>query len=366
MKETRLFDDIQRTHHGIIDLHEHYFPYLNRSARSKANQARKLCEEWFDCYKQDASESEINEFRKRFRDDRYEQHYSAWFELLVHQVLVRLGASIRIHPELPGTPDRPDFMADMDKPCVIVEATVVAPDDDQLTSYERDAIDKIRELKSDVFELIIESIQGTLERYIPKNQILPQLKKLLNGHNPDHVQAMIDRGGNQAAPRTTVRVDNWSITVRLWPVKPQHRGPRKSIVSGPPVSVCGDSVQNVQKKLKSKVRKYGQIQDPFIIALNVHSHISFDHIDAKNALFGRQGVWGTSASPHYRELSGVLLVTDTNSYCVPSTQACLYINPFAPSDIISRIPKSLYRFPHVTDGDNLIQGESVPSLLGLP
>lgn len=367
IKGLRLFDDIERTHQGAGDNHEPLFRYLNRSARSEANQARKLCDEWFDRYKQDASESEINEFRTRFHEKHNILHYSTWFELLVHQLLVRLGASVKMHPELLGTSNHPDFVANMDNSCMIVEATVVAPDDPS-ERYEQEVIEKLYQLKSEVFWLGIEEIIGTLTCDIPKKRILPKLQEFLNEHDPDQVQAMIDRQGYHTAPQETVEFEHWKMRVSLRPISPAQRGPKKNIVIGPIRSIdYGRHVPSVRRKIRRKAKRYGQIQDPFIIALNSYSrNASFDlEIDAKNALFGRGGVWGTSENPYYRELSGVLFFKDTNSYCVPSTQVCLYINPFAPSDVISRIPKSLYRFSHVKDGKNLIQGESVPSLLGL-
>lgn len=369
IKGLRLFDDIERTHQGTSDDHEPLFQYLNRSARSEANQARKLCDEWFDHYKQDASESEINEFRTRFRNDCNIHHYSTWFELLVHQLLVRLGASTRMHPELLGTSNHPDFIADMDKSRIIIEATVVAPDDDPSEHYERDAIEKLDQLKSEVFWVWIEEIQGTLTCEIPKKRILPKLQRFLSEHDPDQVQEMIDMQGHHTAPRETIEFENWKMTVSLCPIGPEQRGPKKSIVFGPIWAVdYGRHVPSVRRKIRRKVKRYGQIQDPFIIALNSYSQdASFDlDIDAKNALFGNDGVWGRCGNPRCKELAGVLFFKDTNSFSIPSTEACLYINPFAPSDVISRIPKSLYRFHRVIDGKNLIQGESVPSLLGLP
>lgn len=361
-----LFDEIERTHDGIKDPHESHFSFLNRSAWDDVEQARRLCEEWFKYYKQDASDGEIAEFRRRFRDKHNILHYSTWFELLVHQILVRLGASsIKIHPELSGTSKHPDFMADMDDSCIIIEATVVAPDDNSSTFYVRDVIEKIYQLKSEQFGLLIEEVQGTLERQIPKKHLLAKLQKFLNKHDPDEVMKLIDRGGRCAAPRKTIRHDEWQIKVSIHPISPNLRGPKKNIVSGPVFVKWGDDVPEVRKKIKSKVRKYGKIQNPFIIALNVYNHIGFDHTDARDVLFGREGIWGTSEDPQYRDLSGVVFFTDTNSHCVQRAPARLYINPFASPNIISRIPESLYRFPHVKDGNYLIQGESVSSLLGL-
>ena len=370
IKGLRLFDDIQRTQDGIRGPRQSHFCFLNRSAWDRSDKARKLCEKWFDRYKQDASQGEINDLQKKFRSKPSIGHYSAWFELLVHQILVRLGASsIDIHPELSGTSNHPDFMVNMDDSRMIVEATVVAPDDERSVKFQRDAINQLYRLQSEVFWVRIREIKGTLKRSVPERNLLKRVQAFLDENDPNQAPRMIAGLGNQAVLQKTFKFDDWQITIALRPMKPNDRGPKGNIVSGPggPIEY-GKHVPHVRKKIKDKAKKYGQVQDPLIIALNSYSRdASFDlGIDAKNVLFGDDGVWGTSENPRYKQLTGVLVIKDTNSHNISSTQARLYINPFASPDIISRIPKSLYRFPHVTDGDNLIQGESVPSLLGLP
>lgn len=369
VKGLRLFDSFQRTHAGISGYHEPLFCFLNRSAWDRSDEARRLCEKWFERYKQDASDGEITEFRRRFRDKHNILHYSAWFELLVHQLLAQLGASIKMHPNLPDTSSHPDLIVSMDGSSMIVEATVVAPDDDRLSVHERDVVEKLYQLKSEQFWLWIEEIKGTLKSNIPKKRFLPKLQRFLREHDPDQVQEMIDKRGYHTVPQKIIESGNWKMRVSLRPISPNQRGTKKNIVNGPIWAInYGGHVSNVREKIREKSGKYGQLQDPFVIALNSYSRdASFDlGIDAKNVLFGDDGVWGRCGNPRCKQLAGVLFFKDTNSFSIPSTEACLYINPFAPSDVISRIPKSLYRFPHVKDGNNLIQGESVPSLLGLP
>lgn len=64
-----------------------------------------LCEPWFDDYRKLVSTNELNSFVGTFRSKVDRQHYAARFELLTHQVLIRLGCSVKIHPDLYGKED---------------------------------------------------------------------------------------------------------------------------------------------------------------------------------------------------------------------------------------------------------------------
>ena len=137
----RLFEEFERTHDGPADPGESFYAYINRSRRPRAEQARDLCNLWAADYANDGPEDERSRFLGDFRSKGYRQHYAAWFELLMHQILVRLGFSLTIHPNLPGRDKHPDFAASSNDSRILVEATIVAPENDVFapSNYERDA-----------------------------------------------------------------------------------------------------------------------------------------------------------------------------------------------------------------------------------
>ena len=96
----RLFDDFERTYYGPADPSEPFYEFLNRIHDPRAEQARALCNQWFRDYANDATEDELARFLGNFcgRDNR--NHYAAWFELLTHQILVRIRLRYIVRLEL--------------------------------------------------------------------------------------------------------------------------------------------------------------------------------------------------------------------------------------------------------------------------
>ena len=177
-----LFKEFKRTHDGPGDPGESLYKYIYRSSRLEAAQARDLCNWWFADYANDVSEDELSRFLGDFRSKGLKQHYAAWFELLTHQLLVRLGFSVTVHPDLPGNDKHPDFEALSNGYRILVEATVVAPDNDPFapSDYERDAQEKFSQLEIANFTTRIAASQ----------------------RNPE---AMPEEEGNQAGIRKTRR-----------------------------------------------------------------------------------------------------------------------------------------------------------------
>ena len=94
MGDFTLYDNIHRDYLGAARYSEPQFAYLNRSARLEANLIRALLEAWFSRY----PPAEAADLRARFRSSNDLQHHSAFFELFVHELLLKLGLHPQIHP----------------------------------------------------------------------------------------------------------------------------------------------------------------------------------------------------------------------------------------------------------------------------
>ena len=89
-------------------------------------------------------------------------------------------------------------------------------------------------------------------------------------------------------------------------------------------TVYNSSVPNAKQKIKDKLKDYGPTDDPLTLAVNVYNLGVFNpEIDGHNVLFGKDGIWNGSRSG----LAAVLFFSNTYSYAVPSTEACLFVNP---------------------------------------
>lgn len=363
----RLFDNCERTHDGPADMGESLYAYINRSARLRAEEARMLCERWFAQYAKSASPDELNRFVGDFRSKYDKQHYAAWFELLIYQILVRLGCSVKIHPDLPDSGKHPDFVALAGGARALVEATVVAPTRDSLapTDCERDAQKKFTQLEIANFTMRIAQVSGTLDRYLKNKEIKREFGRLIAEYDPDEVQRRIDQVGYFTPPKRTLHFGDWHILVELWPLPPEKRAPRKARVASWPQGGAYDaSVPQVRDKIRKKLRHYGTTADPLILAVNVHNLGGFDPvIDGHDSLFCKGGLWSPEGPPRTTP-AAVLFVANTNSYAVLGTRTCLFINPAADLDTL---PQALLRLTHFRRQVRYerVDGESVARILGL-
>ena len=122
------------------------FEYVNRSAEPEIERIRNLLERWFRDYAATAQK----DVRKRFRSRNQDTHQSAFFELLVHALLRRLGCEVKAHPNIPGSAKQPDFHVCTGDRSFYLEATVIGRDrrDTPATSAEQDVLNKLNALES--------------------------------------------------------------------------------------------------------------------------------------------------------------------------------------------------------------------------
>src|SRR5437763_17029984 len=98
-----LFAYILRTLRGPGNYTEDTFSFLNRSAWPAFEAVRNLLESFFRRY----PPSESAELKSKFET----QFESAFFELYLHELLLRLGCEVAVHPTLNGIGAKPDFLA---------------------------------------------------------------------------------------------------------------------------------------------------------------------------------------------------------------------------------------------------------------
>ena len=367
---TRLFDDFERTYYGPANPGEPFYKFLDRFADPRAARARDLCNLWFPKYVNDAPTDELPRFLGNFRGKDDGQHYAAWFELLTHQILVRLGFSVTVEPklEVSGRELKADFAVTSNGSRILVEATVVAPDNDPFapSDYERDAQQKFTQLEIANFTASIVRVKGSLKRHLKKKEIERKFGRIIAKHNPDDVRSRFDQCGSTALPVEPISFGDWHLLVELRPRPPDKRAPRKARVAPwPQVKMHDSSVPNAKQKIKKKLKKYRELADRLTLVVNVHNLGGFDvNVDGHDVLFEKDGIWDPVRGSNRQGPLAVLFVTDTNSYAVPNTRACLYANPSIDPAIL---PSAFLRLPYVhgPSGSERHDGESVASILGL-
>ena len=86
-----LFDDTKRTDARQQQIKESIFACLNRSARREIIEICGRLESWYERFPVEARD----DLRGRFRGDDH-AHRGAFFELLIHEVLIRLDCIVEV------------------------------------------------------------------------------------------------------------------------------------------------------------------------------------------------------------------------------------------------------------------------------
>ena len=375
-----LFDDIERDELRSGTPFVSLFRDVNQYDWPGADHVRNTIESWFKKYPLEHQ----NELRNRFRDDNDSNHEGAFFELFLHELLARLGFSLTVHPEIPGTGKHPDFLACRDAQRLYFEATVTGKESGPYTRNrdEQDVLNKLNTLTSPNFRITIH-IEGELKRTLSTNEIVRPFRELLDGHNPDEVQCLIDEQGRNVAPSERIEHGDWSLEGWLSPIAPdkRKRDPTRPLIIGYHRGEFTDCVTPVQDALREKKKKARNLDAPFVIAVNTRDRFYHDREHDMEVLFGKEQLLYSKQHPDLppevgRNSNGVWSRNsriDAFLSCQRidlwnlwhSASVCLYINPHKTN---MTLPDALFRLPHAKGCNGKMQwleGENIGEILGI-
>ncbi len=372
-----LFDQIERQGTGPRLYAQPDFDYLNKSARQGVDVIRQTLEDWFSRY----PAAHRPELRAQFRSDNH-QHRSAHFELVLHELLLRLGVAVEVHPAIPGTNRRPDFLVTSPNGtrCYLeaVLATNQTREEAAAEARKNQVYDAINQLNSPDFFVGIDPI-GSPETPPSGQHIRAFLTERLAGLNPNDIAALLDQPnvpGFEALPHWRYEHDGWTIDFFPLPKSESLRGqtgvrPIGLEFSGVQLLRTKETIRNA---VQQKAGRYGELAFPYIVAVNVLSDF-VDRTDEVEALFGDEqwpgeprvanGVWRGITGPQNTRVSGVAVFERLEQSNLPRVVSCLYHNPWAARPYQGELD----RLTHAVVDQNKIQfhdGESLGTILGLP
>ena len=320
--------------------------HIDRDGTPEAHQLREKLESWFRKFPK-ASQRDVGE---RFRSNIPDAHQGALFEIFLHQLLSALGCTVEVHPQIPGSDNKPDFLVRQGDKRFYLEATSVQKTSgpSALSNNEKDAIDKLRTLTSPNFNLGFE-MRGTLSRTLRGNRLLPVFQELLETHDPDRVQKQINEGGSTAAPSAKCEIDDCCIEAWLIPISGRSRIPGQSrkITVTPLKAARTNALDPVRNALKEKRGKYGQPDLPLVVAVHT-SDIFYNgrRCNDMEVLFGiPNGIW---SGGHDQRIAAFWRFQRVDVLNLAYACGCLYVNPNLNSSIL---PDTLFSLPH----DKLVQ-----------
>lgn len=337
----KLFDQVERTDTGRSTYAEAAFAYLNRSARPDVAEVRQVLESWFAKY----PSQHQPELAGRFRAVGKRGLEPPFFELFLHELLLRLGFRLTVHPQLTDTDRHPDFLVQSDGGVsFFLEAAVVSDEPSEETAARRleDSIyDSLNQLESPNFFLRMQvNERGT---QTPSGRRMRHfLTSRLTDLDPD---GPLPNGWEYKG-------EGWRIFFQ--PIAKSAAGRGKPGVRPlgilPVRSKWINTRSAIKKEIASKATRYGLLERPFVIALNVTSEWGCDDDDVVDALFGTQaeilqatedgvvhmgsrrqldGAWQGPTGPSNTRNAAVLVVKGVQPWNVPQVQQRLYLNPHA-------------------------------------
>lgn len=344
-----LFDRMDRPDLGPAFYAEPKFRYLNRSGRAPAQRIRELLEEWFSHY----PEKDRPDLRGRFRSELDTHHQAAFFELLVHELLLRVCAAVDVHPAPPqGGGRRPDFLATAgDGNRLYVEA-VTAEDEPREEAAARarmnQVYDVLNRLESPNFFIGVR-LRAYPEAPPPAGDIRRFLAEKLENLDPDTLE--FGKHGFDGLPKWPYEDEGWRIEFFPIPKSPELRGQAGVRPIGLHFEAFRwlDTRGPIRDAVVEKARAYGALELPYIIAVNaLADHV--DETDVMEALFGKEqftfrielgpeqrprfsripdGAWTSANGPRYTRVSAVLICCGLGPSTLRWASACVYHNPWA-------------------------------------
>ena len=335
----RLFDQFVRNDHRPAYRSEPDYEFLNQSAWPAYENIRKVLERWFAGY----PASHKVDLRARFRKGDH-NHASAYFELYLYQVLSRLGLSPEVHPDPDRGKGRPDFaIAGAEGNRCYLEANVVIKrrrdsDDplevellDPLEVELLDAIDAVAETQSTQIGVVV-STKGFLNRSHQKNPIRRQVREWLESIDPIDLSPA-DPYHN---PRLCIQRDGWVAELVAIPLS---RPSRRLIQMGPTKTGSLDEGPILTKNLKSKVKRYGTLDRPLILAINTNNTFTSGQEEHEALLGTRGGIWSMDSEARRQRLHGVLFFRGLFPSNMHSVVSHFYLNPNTQADIPEELLK---------------------------
>jgi hypothetical protein len=339
------------------------FAFLDRRAGAFWDRVRDHLELCYAAFPEEHKSGLVSRLRK----DDERQHLPAWWELYVFTLFNRLGYDIEVHPELPDSKNKPDFLVTNGSLSMYVEAAVVFNGDLDSDAWNW-VCDCVNDAKNPDFMVDLEIPTQGKQRPAARNIIAP-LEKWLASLDADRVIA--EQIAGHPLPHTQLTVDDWVLEYTAVPVRPDHRGtPRRLIAIYPtkPVQFSRD-VEQLRKTSNKKGAKYKTLDRPLVTAITTWNHV--DEYELREALFGSiqlavfrddlnaahleathfvhkpDGYWRAGAEPRGTRISAVLFGDTMRAWSVASKLPEMWINPWA----VNPMPPLLPFATRTIDGD---------------
>lgn len=340
----RLFDDKERKEIRPSTGNENSFEYFNNIGRPDIIPIRDIMENWYSIY----PDSEKNEMKERLKAD----FSPAFYELGIYSYFKNMEYDVTIHPIIPNTLKRPDFLVikNTNEFYVEIKEMRMSSDADRLKEKRLNTLtDSMNLIDSENFMLCIENIHFKTGKQPSGRKIINHFNNLIKLFDPDLYREKLEKGGFVFMPELKYEDENICIEIRLTPKAAHLRGKNgRAIASYGVYTKIGGDEEMIKNALQSKANRYGDLDKPFLICLNYPSPFLHKE-DIKIALFGNNSFFGTASRPRNKRVSAVL-ITDFTVSSLLKANLYYYKNPFAKKEITFSPSSDLVKCLELTEG----------------
>jgi len=337
-----LFSSIERNSDKPARRGEPEYAYLDKSGGSVAENIRSAFDLWFS----HVPHEERGDLRGSFCSPIDRSHWAAAFNLVLHEVLIRLGASVTAHPSLRGTTKRPDFLIlDSGKPSILEATIETAEATGQIagTKFENDLFDARDTIPNPGCFLSVEVVRLP-DSQPPTNPLLRFVRDRLSELDLRQLTETFNSFGADAMPKWHYRSEGLEVHLSPWPMlSGRHEAPTRlvGIVNKGSARVRGS--ETILAALEKKASRYGDPEMPYVIAIDA-MELGCDDEEVASALFGLGsfelsrghkvwipgGLWcNKDKSPRYARVSAVLYVYRLFPSRIAECPLRLWHNPWA-------------------------------------
>ena len=272
-------------------------------------------------------------------DDQFD---ACFFELFLHELLLISGCKPETHPPLAGQKRAPDFLARSPSGSeFLMEATVVTDRPNKERSEEK--------LQGQILDMLnslpAQNVSFAISELALKSDQLPSLRNMR-----EFVMKQI-----ADAPHDTASLEDaiWEyeddrVKLKMRPILHNQKTWNSNVGIGPAKFRWGGPEAAIAAKLRKKATRYGKLQKPFVVAVNVVSEWTNNLACVTRTLLGvpeeillqaegtsayrrhleSESFWYENQAPQHRTVSAVL-ATRMFPWSVLRAPLRLYHNPHA-------------------------------------
>lgn len=349
MTQISLFDDVKRNDLNYSKNNENPYDFYNRSSRHQFVVVRELLNKWFSEYPNEEKLDLRNRFKKTFN--------SAFYELFLYQLFINLGFQIEIHPKLPNTKKRPDFLIVKDDLEIYVEAKIDNDKSTDLIALDR----KISQFYDDLNKIKVKGFYFALSDLSLKDNSQPSAKKVIK-----FIEKEFDKLSTEFINHISLENDfdqmfyfhfeDENLSIKLTPI-PADKSLKDEFIDNPigmyPIKTfTGSGEQSMENSIKKKAKRYGKFDKPFIVCLNVISEkfprsadferviwridalIALNKPETKSYYWSRKddSIFHNDKKINLENLSGVF-ITRVYPNSIPNSKYFLFKHPYSSNNL---------------------------------